>query len=479
MADRAAPATPRSALELDAAAMTELVEAVLQRLHDRNAVDHPVDSSALADAAFLRRMIEGVPERGESLATVLDTLFDDCAGRSLDPTSPGFMGYIPGGGIFHAAVAGLIADALNSYVGVSAVAGGFMQIESNVIRWFLEFMGLPAGGGGFLTSGGSLANWSAVVTARECRLGENFGNGVIYASDQAHLCVQKAARLAGFARDRVRVIPADAQFRLPLAALAAAVTADRARGLDPFLIVANAGTTNTGAVDPLPELAAFAAGENMWLHVDAAYGGFFRLTARGQQMLKGIEQADSIVLDPHKTLFLPYGTGALLVRDARRLHQAHSATADYLPPLGDPELVTDFSDVSPELTRPFRALKVWLPMKLHGVGAFRETLDEKLDLVRYLHDCLAAMPAVEILAAPQLSVLAFALRHDGGDPGETNRRTRDVMTAINARQRVMLTGTMLGNRFAIRVAIVSYRTHRDRVDLLLEDLTAALAASAR
>jgi aromatic-L-amino-acid decarboxylase len=243
-------------------------------------------------------------------------------------------------------------------------------------------------------------------------------------------------------------------------------------------VVGNAGTTNTGAVDPLPELADLARRHGLWLHVDAAYGGFFLLTEEGKRVMRGIEQADSIVLDPHKGLFLPYGTGALLVKDGAALKRAHTLPADYMPEYQeDPDLV-DFCEISPELSKPFRGLRVWLPVKLLGIGPFRAALEEKLALTRWATEELRRLPGIEILAEPQLSVVAFRLAPEtwrGLPVAEVNRRNRAFLDRINARKRVMLTGTMLGDRFALRICVVSFRTHRDRMEACLDDIRAAAA----
>jgi len=467
------------ALELDEAHMRQLVAEVMERLMAMLAElpAAPLHQPELADERYLQGLVEPVPESGAVFSDLLEHLFNECLPPSLNATSPGFMGYVPGGGLFHAAVADLLADTMNRYVGVNAVAGGFAQLEANVLRWFCEFMGLPQTAAGFLTSGGSLANWSAVVVAREQQLGEDFSRATVYTSDQAHHCVAKAVKLAGLGTASLRVIPCDSEYRLSMRHLREAVTADRAAGLRPFLLVASAGTTNTGAVDPLAACADFAAAEGLWLHVDAAYGGFFRLTGRGEQVLAGIERADSVALDPHKTLFLPYGTGALLVRQATHLKAAHASSADYLPAASEHQDIWDFADLSPELTRPYRGLRVWLPLKLHGVDVFREYLDEKLDLAQWLCAQLANIPQLEVIAPPQLSILAFAVRAAADeDVAARNRRTEALLHAINARQRVMLTGTMLKGLFVIRVAIVSFRTHQTRVEMLLEDLQLGLEA---
>ncbi len=464
-------------LELDEAHMRHLVSTVMDRLMPilADLPTQPVHQPELAGADELQALIEPVPEQASNLDDLLKRLFSDCLPSSLNATSPGFMGYVPGGGLFHAAVADLLADTLNRYVGVSAVAGGFAQLEANVLRWFCQFMGLPQTAAGFLTSGGSLANWSAVVVARHHQLGEEFSRGTLYTSDQAHHCVAKAAKLAGIPSSNLRVLPCDEKQRLSLPHLQEAVTADRASGFTPFMLVVSAGTTNTGAVDPLDVCAEFAAEQGLWLHVDAAYGGFFRLTERGERGLHGIERADSIALDPHKTLFLPYGTGALLVREAAHLKAAHASTADYLPAASAHEDVWDFGDVSPELTRPFRGLRVWLPLRLHGVGVFREYLNEKLDLAAWLAQELSEIPQLELIAPPQLSILAFAVRTPAGQSDAVrNEVTEALLRAVNARQRVMLTGTSVGGRFVIRVAIVSFRTHQVRIHMLLEDIKLGL-----
>jgi aromatic-L-amino-acid decarboxylase len=239
--------------------------------------------------------------------------------------------------------------------------------------------------------------------------------------------------------------------------------------------VGNAGTTNTGAVDPLDALAEVAVQHQLWFHVDAAYGGFFMLTEEGRRVLRGLERADSLVLDPHKGLFLPYGTGALLVRDGAALKRAHTLVADYMPHIqDDPELI-DFCEHSAELSRSFRGLRVWLPVKMHGIGVFREQLEEKLTLARFAADALRRMPGIEILAEPELSLLAFRLVPTGvSDTEELNRINRGFQERINARQRVFLTGTMLGPVYALRICILSFRTHREQIEQALEDVRAAV-----
>jgi aromatic-L-amino-acid decarboxylase len=237
----------------------------------------------------------------------------------------------------------------------------------------------------------------------------------------------------------------------------------------PFLVVASAGTTNTGAIDPMADIVEVAREHGLWVHVDGAYGGFFHLTERGRARFRGIEQADSITLDPHKGMFLPYGTGSLIVRDGAALREAHFAGAAYLQDLAAEGDLPSFSEYSPELSRDFRGLRVWLPLRLHGVGAFREALDEKLDLATYLYDALLDVPELEVPWAPQLTVVPFRLRV--GDDG-TNQRFLD---RINASKRVFLSSTMVDGRYTLRACILSHRTHRDRIDECIEIVRAAAA----
>jgi len=461
-------------LEPDAAEMHRVVDAAMRRIvaHIESLPSQPAMNVEGA-AEYARTLIEPLPQRGEKLETLLDFLFDDAIPRSFTAAGPGYLAYVPGGGLFHAAVADLIADAVNRYVGVFAAAPALVQLEANVVRWFNEIVGFPSTAGGFLTTGGSLANFSALVAAREELLPPDFLRGTLYCSEQIHHSFQKAAHLAGFPYANVRELPVDDAFRIRLDALRKAIDRDRRDGYEPFLIAGSAGTTGTGAVDDLTALATIAREEKMWFHVDGAYGALFTMTERGRKTLAGMNEADSIVLDPHKTLFLPFGTGALLVRNASTLRRAHSLHADYMPAMQHEQELVDFCEISPELSRDFRGLRVWLPMKLFGIEPFRDQLDEKLDLIQFATEELRKIDGIEIVAEPQLTIMAFRLVRPGLDDEQLNALNRDVIERINARKRVMLTPTMLGGKFVIRICIVSHRTHRERVEMALEDIQSA------
>ncbi len=463
-------------LELSGDDLRRLIEGATERILEHIA-SLPSQPSADAEggAELARSLAEGLPETGTPAEALLDFLFDRVIPRSFNTAGPGYLAYIPGGGIPHAAVADLIADSVNRYVGVFAAAPGLAQLEENVTRWLCDIAGLPAQAAGILTSGGSLANFSAVLVARRERLPDDFRAGTIYASDQTHHAIAKAAMLAGFPSDCVREVATDDRFCIRVDELERMVAADRSAGRIPFLLVGNAGTTNTGAVDDLAALSAIASREGLWLHVDAAYGGFFLLTAEGRRRMAGIERADSIVLDPHKGLFLPYGTGALLARDGGALTRAHALSADYLPASPEDSELPDYHLRSPELSRDFRGLRLWLPLKMHGIGPFRRNLEEKLSLARWAAERLREIPGIEILAEPQLSIIAFRMRAPGLDEAAADSLDRALMDRVNARKRVFLSGTLLRGRFAIRICVLSFRTHRDRMEEGLEDIRAAAA----
>ena len=463
-------------LELPAEEMRRLVDSAVERIvaHIESLPNQPAHHLDGADE-LARSLEEPMPEAGTPLEPLLDLLFERAIPTSFNTAGPGYLAYIPGGGLFHSAVADLIADGVNRYVGVWLAAPGLVQLEQNVISWFADIVGYPSSSGGIFTSGGSLANFSAIVAARRERLGDELGDGRIYVSDQIHHSVQKAAMLAGFPSTATRVVPSDDRFRLRVDLLDDMVAADRHAGRKPFLVVASAGTTNTGAVDDLSAVADLAQRHDLWFHCDAAYGGFFMLTERGRRAMRGLDRADSITLDPHKGLFLPYGTGSLLVRDAHALKRAHEVNAEYMPEMRDDGGFVDFCQVSPELSRPFRGLRVWLPFKLAGVAAFRRSLDEKLELTQWATEELRSIPGIEIAAEPELSIVAFRLRRPGLDQESANDLNRQLLGRINAKRRVYLTATTVGEQFLLRICVLSFRTHLDRVQDGLADIRQAVS----
>ena len=414
-----------------------------------------------------RTFVEPLPTGPRSLESILARL-RPAIRKSFNTAGPGYLAFIPGGGIMSAAIADFIAASTNRYVGVRPPAPALAQIEETAISWLAHIMGYPATAGGILTSGGSLSTLSAMVAARETKLAGDFSKGTLYISEETHYCVPKAAKVAGFQDWQIRRIRVDDRRRMDVEDLAHTVEADRMKGLKPFLIVANVGTTNTGAIDDIPRLLSIGRSLSMWVHADAAYGGFFRLARSGPGLMPRIEDCDSITLDPHKGMFLPYGTGCLLVRDPESLKRAHSMDAEYLHDVRAQESF-NFSDISPELSRDFRGLRIWLPLVLHGLDAFKEAIEEKLMLTGWAYEQLKHDPRFEILDPPQLSVIAFRLK---GDSTEADQRNEELQRRVNARGRVFLSSTRLDGRYVIRLCVLSFRTHMDRVRDAIEAIQA-------
>lgn len=366
------------------------------------------------------------------------------------------MSYIPNSGMYTAALGDFMAAGLNRFTGVAAAAPGFTAIEYGVVNWFTSLFGLGEQSAGLLLSGGSMANFTGIVTARVAQLGDDFTKGVIYVSPHTHHSSAKAARLAGFREDQIRVVAVDDEFRIDVAGLAQTVDEDRAAGKTPALVIASAGTTDTGTVDPLPEIADLTESENLWLHVDGAYGGFFKLTDRGQAALKGINRADSIALDPHKGLSVPFGVGALLARDEDRLREAHQGRGAYLRDddtfLGQ----RDIASLGPELSRPFRALSVWLPLQVHGIAPFREFLDNSLDIAEHAYYRVKDIEGIQARWKPDLSIVSFGFDDDSVG--------RAAWEAVNADGKVHLSPTIIDERFILRFAILNRRSTIDHVD---------------
>ena len=436
---------------------------------DRQPVCGDVDAAELC-----RALRESAPEQGVALGPLLDRLFRDWIPRSFTAPSPGYLAYIPGGGLYPAALADFIADTTNRYTGVWQAAPALVQLEANALDWLRDWMGFPPETRGLFTTGGSMATFNAIVCARERYLGAEIRRGVLYTSDQAHHSVLKSAKLAGVMPDRVRAIESDDRFRMRIDLLKEAIASDRRAGLTPFAVVSSAGTTNTGAVDPLDAIADLCAREEVWHHIDGAYGAFFYLSEDLRHTLRGLSRADSLTLDPHKGMFLPYGTGALLVRDGAALRAAHEATADYLPAMPHPDDFYDPSQHGPELSRGFPGLRVWLSVKLLGASAFREAIAEKRALTLDARRRVAALPGIVIDAEPDLSLFAFHLTWPGASLADEDAATRALMEQTTKRGRVMVTGCTAHGRVLGRVCVLSFRTHQPQIDALIEDLAASI-----
>jgi glutamate/tyrosine decarboxylase-like PLP-dependent enzyme len=410
-------------------------------------------------------------EQGRDLGEVLDYVGACIDAPGFATTSPRFMAYIPGGGVPYAALGDLLAATSNKYSGFASASPGAVRIENACVAWLASVIGYPKDAAGTLTSGGSIANLTAVVAAREAR--DPDGGGAVYVTRFAHYCIDKALHIAGRARAPRRVVATDDSYRMSVEALEQALEEDRRNGIRPWLVVASAGTVDTGAIDPIPEIADLCARYGAWLHVDGAYGGLFALCDEGRAKLNGIDRADSVALDPHKTLFLPYGTGACLVRDGRLLQQAFSASGDYIQPLGESEVGPSPADLSPELTRHFRAMRLWLPLQAAGVAAFRAAQAEKLALARHFHARLSEIDGFDPGPPPDLSVVAFRYLPRSGDVDEFNER---LMRHIQQEGRVMMSGTRIDGSYRLRCAILCFRTHLEHVEEAVDAVVRGVAA---
>lgn len=415
-------------------------------------------------------------ERGRPVEQVLGLFEREVVRPGAATASGAHLAYIPGGGLYHAALADYLAAVTNKYAGIFFTGPGPVRMEHQLIRWVADLVGYPESAAGHIASGGSVATLAAIVAARDAHGfgGRDYASAVVYLTDQAHHCIVKALRIAGLAEAPVRRVAMDHRYRMRPDALATAIARDRAAGLRPWMVTAAAGATDTGAVDPLEPIAEVARREGCWFHVDAAYGGFFLLTEDGRALLRGIERSDSVVLDPHKTLFLPYGSGIVVVRDGARLAAAHGYSGHYMQDaLREPGEVSP-ADLSPELSKHFRALRMWLPLQLVGVGPFRAALEEKLLLARYFREEIAAA-GFEVGPPPDLSIVTYRWAPPGASAEEADRLNQRIVDGARRDGRVFLSSTLLDGRFTLRMAAVSFRTHRRTIDLAVRVLREQVA----
>jgi glutamate/tyrosine decarboxylase-like PLP-dependent enzyme len=425
-----------------------------------------------------------IEEAGLPVSEVLHLFEHDVVRPGLNPASPGHLAYVPGGGIYHASLGDYLAAVTNKYAGIFFTGPGPVRMENLLLRWMAQVVGYPETAAGNLTSGGSIANLTAIATARDAhRLkAADFHRAVVYLTQQGHHCLDKAIRIAGMGECVRRYLPMDQGYRMQVDALSAQIVADRAAGLLPWLVIASAGTTDVGAVDPLERIAEVAEREGLWFHVDAAYGGFFRLTEAGRAKLQGIERSDSVVMDPHKSLFIPYGIGVVLVKNREAMMGTHHYFANYMQDARAGADETSPADVSPELTKHFRAMRLWLPLKLLGLAPFRAALEEKLLLAQYFHRRIQEL-GFEVGPPPELSIVTYRWIPRTGLPDEPEARTRAInrfneriVESVRRDGRVFLSSTMLNGNYTLRLVALSFRTHRRTIDKALDILAATVTA---
>jgi glutamate/tyrosine decarboxylase-like PLP-dependent enzyme len=417
------------------------------------------------------------PERGSDLAAVLAEFAEKVAPYACRVNHPRFLAFIPSAPTFLAVLGDFLCAGTNFFAGVWLEAAGPAQVELVVLDWFRDLLGLPVGTLGILTGGGSEANLTALVVARERLSDEQRRRAVLYASEQRHWSVDRAAKVIGLRPDQLRPVPTDAELRLSPTALAALVEQDRAAGRLPWAVVANAGATNTGAVDPLATVADVCAREGLWFHVDAAYGWAAVLDREGRALLDGIGRADSVTLDPHKWLAQPFEVGGLLVRDGRRLRETFALRPEYMADVEPNEDEVNFADHGLALTRRFRALKVWLSVKVLGLGWFRALVAHCRALADY-GQALLEQAGFEIAFPRRLSIVCFRYIPPGPRPSDEalDRLNLALLDAVRASGRAFLSSTRLSGRVAIRFCFINWRTSAadvEEVVRLLRELAPA------
>jgi len=425
------------------------------------------------EGKFISEMPIG--EKPHDLQELLNIIWENVDLTGINPSSGRHFGYIPGGGIFPTALADYLAAVTNRYAGMYFANPGAVRMENQLIRWLCEQMGYPKTAHGNLTSGGSIANLTAIVTARDKKgiKAKEVERAVVYLTRQVHHCVQKALRIAGLGDIQIRYIPIDAHFRMDVNVLQKQVEKDKTDRLNPFLVVGSAGTTDVGAVDPLDAIADIAEANDMWYHVDGAYGGAFALAkpidypdgTTLKDRLKGIERSDSVAIDPHKGLFLSYGLGAILIKDVQAMYDSHFYKAGYLQDaLGFSEWSP--ADLSPELTKHFRGLRLWLSLQLLGVEPFRAALTEKIELCRYFYKEVQSL-GFEVGPYPDLSVMIYHYMPAEEDPESFNRRLLEKLLEDG---RFFVSSTTINDTYWLRLAVLSFRTHLEDIQEYLRFL---------
>jgi len=405
-------------------------------------------------------------EKGVEAEELVQFLSDNVDRAGINPASGGHIGYIPGGGIYSAAMGDYLAAAMNRYSGVFYASPGAVRIENQVIDWVAGLIGYGEGYGGNLASGGSMANLIAIAAARKAKKikAKDIEFSVVYITRQVHHCVTKALRILGMDEIVIRMVEMDNEYRMKPNSLAELVDRDSATGLTPFLVVGSVGSTDVGAIDPIEAIADISEKNDLWFHVDGAYGGFFLLSDEVKDKFKGIERADSVILDPHKGLFLPYGVGVVMVKNVNHLLEANSYDANYMQDTREHRQEYSPADLSPELSRHFRGLRIWLPLKLHGIEPFRDCLDEKIWLTRYFYKKVQEL-GFEVGPEPELTVAAFRYNKSGEDNNAINKK---LLERVHKDGRVFISSTTLDGQFWMRIAVLSFRTRKWHLDVILE-----------
>ena len=405
-----------------------------------------------------------INDQKKSLTEILHLYQSEVAETGINAASGGHLGYIPGGGIFASAIADFLAAVTNPYAGVYYASPGAVVIENEVINWLKNIFSFPKSAVGNLASGGSISTLISLTAARDKHgiKNDRIKNSVVYLSEQVHHCLQKTLLIIGLEDIIIRYVPLDEHHKIKTDALEELIEKDIANGLNPFLVVGTAGTTDTGTVDPLDSIADIAAKNKMWFHVDAAYGGFFILTSK-KDILKGIEKADSLIVDPHKGMFLPYGLGAVLIKNEKAMLHSNHYLASYMQDAEEGGNVTNSpANLSPELTKHFRGLRLWLPLQLHGVEPFIASLEEKFLLLHYFRIKLVEI-GFKVGPEPDLSISYFWYPFEEN----SNKKNKKLMEVIHKDGSIFLSSSVIHQQYVIRIAVLSFRTKLTHIEKAL------------
>ena len=452
----------RRPLDPDAEAMRRLGYELIDRIvdHETSLSDQRVARRGTGDE-FSRLVDEALPETPKGIANSIEFFFERVVPEMTRVNHPRFHAYIPCPSSFAGAIGEMLAAGTNPFVGSWLGGATVAALEVTVLRWICEMLGYPSEAAGILTSGGSMANLIGLAAARAEHDSELLRDGVIYVSDEGHASVTKAASLLGFTSDSIRIIGVDGDFRMDCDELRRNIVEDRSAGKRPFVVVANAGTTNTGAIDPLTEIADICRQTGLWFHVDAAYGGFAAISSNGNQLLAGMDRANSVTLDPHKWLYCPIGTGCILIREQATLNRAFATDGHYLKDIPLDEV--NFFDRGPELSRPARVLAVWMVLRSHGVDELAHQINEDLRLAQLAATLLKEDNRFEVLE-PQLSIVAFRHRPVESE-SEMDRAARDsaLVEATLADGELMISSTLLNGVNTLRLVVMNHRTGEDDI----------------
>jgi aromatic-L-amino-acid decarboxylase len=452
-------------LEFSPERMREIGYRVVDSLVEHLATLPDQRVGAKADPARVLSILkEPAPEQGAEFETVLAQLERDILPNSMHVNHPRFFAYVPGPSNFVGAMADALASGYNVFAGTWISGSGPAAVELMTLNWLREACGLPETAGGLFVSGGSMANLTALAVARHVALDDRAENATVYFSDQTHSSLEKALRLIGIPEGNSRRLPSDPDYRLPVKELAASIQQDRAAGLRPFCVVASAGTTNTGAIDPLVELSALCREQRLWLHVDGAYGAAAVISERGRESLAGLALADSLTLDPHKWLFQPFEIGCVLVRDLAHLRETFRVLPEYLKDTQLDLAEFNFTDHGLQLTRGFRALKLWMSIKVFGMASFRAAVDRGFALAEFTEAQLRKMPGWKIVTPAQMAVVCF--RYTAADDSAHLRLVRALLEDGFA----LITSTTLRGQTVLRTCTINPRTTEADIERTLDRL---------